>query len=286
MQAKQTQLDAKRAAQRPIYDSAVHTRPWLEELSQVIHYRNLVFQMTRRDILTRYKRSMLGIAWTMITPLGTMLVLTIVFSRAFGNSDPSYAAYVLSGLMPWLFFAQSTNAAIVHLVWGGNLLNRIYIPRTSFAISAIGTALVNLLISLVPLALVSLIVGVPLRWTWLVLPVPILFLVMFALGLGLFISAVAVYFSDIAEMYQVGLTAWLYLSPVIWTENQIPKNFVVWVVRLNPMYHLIQLFRAPIYEGRVPEPLELLIGGAIASITLAIGWFFFTRNADEFAYRL
>lgn len=250
-----------------------------------MRYQHLIVQMVRRDILTRYKRSVIGIGWTMLNPLGTMLVLTIAFSYAFGATQ-GYAAYVLSGLMAWNFYAQTTNAATLHLVWGGSLLKRIYVPRTVFAISAIGTGLVNLMFSIVPLVIVMLATGVPITPRALFFPVPVVFLTMFALGMGLLISTIAVYFADVAEMYQIVLTAWMYLSPVIWPEEILKSTYLIWIKRLNPLYHLIRLFRAPIYEGRIPEWSEILLSGGIALAVLLLGWFIFTKKADEFAYRV
>jgi ABC-type polysaccharide/polyol phosphate export permease len=244
-----------------------------------------VVQFVRRDILTRYKRSVLGVAWTMLNPLGTMLILTIVFSRAFGGG-PEYAAYVLSGLIAWNFFAQTTNASMLHLVWGEGLLKRIYLPRTVFAISAAGTGLVNILLALAPLLLVMLVTGVPIRPAALFLPVPLFFLACFTIGVGLLISAIAVYFADVAEMYQIGLTAWMYLSPVIYPESILPPQYQLWLARLNPMVNLLRLFRAPIYEGVLPDLQLILITGAVSIGTLLLGWLFFTYRADEFAYRI
>jgi ABC-2 type transport system permease protein len=269
-----------------VYDSARRRSAALEELVELFKYRNLVSQLVRRDILTRYKRSVLGVAWTMLNPLGTMLVMTIVFSRVFGNHERGYPAYVLSGFMAWNFFSQTTNAAIINLVWGGGLLNRIYIPRTAFAVSAVGTGLVNMGLSLVPLIFVTIAIGVPIKLPVLLLPIPILLMAMFALGLGLLISTIAIYFADVAEMYQVILTAWMYLSPVIWTDTFIPAKYLVWIARLNPMYGLIKMFRAAIYEGRVPTGNEFLITAGYAIVTLLVGWFVFARKADEFAYRV
>ena len=275
-----------KAKQIPIYDSARQGSPAIEEMRSVLKYRYLIVQLIRRDILTRYKRSSLGVAWTMLNPLGTMLILTIVFSRAFGGSQEGYAAYVLSGLIAWNFFAQSTNAATLHLVWGGSLLKKIYIPRTSFAVSATGTGLINLLLSLIPLLLVMLIIRVPIRWTIIFMPIPILFLAMFALGIGLLISTMAIYYADIAEMYQIFLTAWMYLSPVIWSPEILPEVYRLWITKLNPMYYLIELFRMPIIYGQVPDINLLLISAGIATITLFAGWMFFTSKSDEFAYRV
>ena len=276
----------EKANQIPIYDSANQGSPAVEEMRSVLKYRYLIVQLIRRDILTRYKRSSLGVAWTMLNPLGTMLILTIVFSRAFGGSQEGYAAYVLSGLIAWNFFAQSTNAATLHLVWGGSLLKKIYIPRTSFAVSATGTGLINLLLSIIPLLLVMLIIRVPIRWTIIFMPIPILFLTMFALGIGLLISTMAIYYADIAEMYQIFLTAWMYLSPVIWSPEILPEVYRLWITKLNPMYYLIELFRMPIIYGQVPDINLLLISAGIATFTLFAGWMFFTSKSDEFAYRV
>jgi ABC-type polysaccharide/polyol phosphate export permease len=268
----------------PVYDSSKRGIAALEELREIFKYRNLLFQMVRRDVVTRYKRSILGIAWTMLNPLMTTLILAIVFSQVFGATE-EYAVYVLSGLMPWTFFSQTSSASIVGLLWGGSLIHRIFMPRTVFAVSAIGTGLVNFLLSLVPLFVLILITGVHLTWSVFLTPIAILFLAMFSLGVGLFLSSVAIRFADIADMYQIILTAWFYLSPIIYKEEYLPEQFT-WIVKLNPMYYLINFFRAFVYDGRFPSIEEYLITGGIASISLLFGWIFFSRRADEFAYRI
>jgi ABC-type polysaccharide/polyol phosphate export permease len=276
----------QKAESLQIYDSARQHSAALDELREVLRYRELIVQIVRRDILTRYKRSVLGVAWTMLNPLGIMLVLTIAFSQVFGDTKEGYAAYLLSGLIAWTFFSQTTNAAISHLIWGGGLLKRIYVPRTVFALSAIGTGLVNLTLSILPLVIVMLFTGVPIHWTVIFLPVSMLFLALFALGMGLLISAVAVYFADVAEMYQIVLTAWMYLTPIIYPESLLLDSQYRWVALLNPMYHLVRLFRMPIYDGMIPPLPEILLAAAISLATLLVSWVFFTRKADEFAYRL
>ena len=268
---------------KPYYDSARRMPHALEEIREIGRYRYLLQQLIRRDILTRYKRSVLGVAWTMLNPLGTMIILSIVFSQLFRME--AYSVYILSGLIAWNFFVQSTNAAISGLVWGGGLLQRIYIPRTAFGIAAIGTALVNLLLSLVPLIIVILITGNPLYSSILFLPLSILFLTMFALGVGLTLSTMAVYFPDVSEMYQILLTAWMYLTPIIYPDSIIPENLLP-IFRLNPMYSLVRLFHLPIYEGRLPTFMEILPAALWSIGILLIGWFFFTSKSDEFAYRV
>ncbi len=269
-----------------IYDSAKRGIPAVDELREVINYRNLILQLVRRDVVSRYKRSVLGIAWTMINPLGTMLILTIAFSQILRFNIPGYPAYVLSGLIAWNFFSQTTTASMVNLVWGGQLLRRIYIPRSSFALAAIGTGVINVLLSLGPLLIIMAVVGLPIKPELLFLPVPLLLLLLFSLGVGLIISTWAVYFPDVAEMYQIVLSAWMYLCPIIYSEEMLPEQMKIWLPILNPMWGIIKLFRMPIYDGRLPTWEEFWPSLVISLSILVIGWLLFSLKSDEFAYRI
>lgn len=267
-----------------IYDSARRVSPALEELRGIFQYRDLIFQLVRRDIVTRYKRSVLGIAWTMLQPLGMMVIMTVVFSNLF-QSVAGYPTYILSGLVAWTFFSQTTTAAIYQVVWGGALFRRIYLPHTSFVVSAIGTGMVNLTLSIVPLIVLMLFTGRQLHWSILFIPVAMILLASFALGVGLILSALGVYFPDVVEMYQIVLTAWMYLTPIIYPEEILPETYRFWITNLNPMYHMIRIFRKPIYEGSFPGWGELGIAVILSLSALTIGWLFFSNKADEFAYQ-
>jgi len=269
---------------KPVYDSAANASPALTEIQELKHYRYLLKQLVRRDIVARYKRSFLGVAWTMLNPLGTMLIMTFVFSNLF-KSVQSYPVYILSGLIAWNFFAQGTNAAMSGLVWGGSLMQRIYLPRTIFGVSAIGTALVNLLLSIIPLLVVMLITQTTIHLTFLFLPISILLLTGFALGFGLLLSALAIFFPDVAEMYQILLMAWMYLTPVIYPEEIIPAQFMT-IYRINPMYWMLKMFRMPVYEGVIPTLQDLWPALAWSVGMLIVGWLFFTSRSDEYAYRV
>ena len=268
-----------------VHDSAKRPPLPLEELIELVRYRDLIGQLVRRDIVTRYKRSALGITWTMLNPLGMMLVLTVAFSQVF-RATHAYSAYLLIGLVAWNFFAQTTVTAMRNMVWGGSLIQKIYIPKTVFAVSAIGTGMVNLLLSMVPLAIVIVVNGLPLRPTVLLLPLAFLLLACFALGMGLLLSTMAAYFPDVAEMYEIALTAWMYLTPIIYPEEAIPEHIGIWLFNLNPMYYFVRLFRQALYYDVWPAPERLAVAVAVALIALVIGWVDFTRKADEFAYRI
>ncbi|HZS07226.1 MAG TPA: ABC transporter permease [Blastocatellia bacterium] len=268
-----------------IYDSSRRRSLLVEELFELIRYRDLLVQLIVRNVKTRYKRSVLGIFWTMLNPLLMMTVLAIVFSNIFRIQTKYYAVYVLSGLICWNFFAQTTSAAMSELLWGGSLMNRIYVPRAVFAVSALGTGLVNLVLSMVPLVLIMLVTGVPITVWLLFVPVPMILLSMFALGVGLFLSTLASYFADVLDMFQIILTTWMYLTPIIYPKDVIPEQYR-WLFNLNPMYHLLEVFRAPFYAGWLAGYKTVLAAGTVAVVALLFGWSFFTRRADGLPYRI
>lgn len=269
----------------PIYDSAQKRAPLFDELRELWRYRDLLRQLIARNIKTRYKRSVLGILWTLLNPLLMMIVLTLVFSQVFRFHAVNYPVYALCGLILWNFFAQTTTGAMSEFLWGGSLMNRIYLPRAIFAATALGTGLVNLVLSLIPLLLLMLVTGAPVRAAILFLPVPILLVALFALGVGLFLSTLSVYFSDVVEMYQIVLTAWMYLTPIIYPKEALPQKYL-WLLNLNPFYHLLELFRAPLHAGVLAGPKTLGAAALVAVLAFLLGWWFFAKKADEFAYRI
>jgi ABC-type polysaccharide/polyol phosphate export permease len=269
----------------PVYDSAQIGIPIISELKEAFRFRNFILQLARRDILTRYRRSFLGIAWTMLNPLGMMLVLSLAFSQM-NRGIKGYPAYVLTGYLCWVFFSQTTTAAMVNLVWGGGLLNKVYIPKTSFAIAAIMTGMINASLTLIPLLIVMLFSGVTINLTVLLFPFALLLLAAFSLGTGLLLSTFAVYFPDVAEMYQIILQAWFFLTPVVLNEKQYPAVYSYWIFHLNPMFYMIRIFRVILYEGRLPYLGEISTALVVSVLALLIGFYVFTKKSSEFGYRI
>ncbi len=265
------------------YDSQKRISPAIDELMATLLYRDLIYQLIRRDIVARYKRSVLGVFWTMLQPLGMMFVMALVFSKLFGRIE-GYVAYLLSGLVAWSFFSQTTASAVHQIITGSTLLKRIYIPKTSFSVSSVGTGLVNLILSLIPLVLIMLVIRRPVTWTFFFIPLPILLLAAFSLGMCLILSTLAIQFPDIKEMYQIILQAWVYLTPIMYPQDIIPVAYRHLILYLNPMYYLIEMFRTPIYNGTLPSANIIFGGSAIAITTLVIGWIYYSYQSDKFAY--
>jgi ABC-type polysaccharide/polyol phosphate export permease len=265
-----------------IYDSTKRGPAALEELQAVFHYRDFIAQLVQRDIVARYKRSILGVAWTMLQPLGMMLVISIVFSQIF-NRIEGYSVYLLSGLIAFTFFSQTTNAIIRQMIWGNPLLSKIYIPKTSFALSAIGTGLVNLAFSLIPMMIIMVIAKIPIRLSLFLLPISMILLAAFALGIGLLVSTLALFFPDVSEIFDILVRAWWYLTPIIYPIDIIPNHLQKWLL-LNPMYYFVEIFRFPIYEGTLPALQTLIVSVVSGLVTLLLGWLVFSSKIDEFSY--
>ena len=265
------------------YDSTKSKNPALDEIKEILKFKDLIAQLVRRDIVTRYKRSSLGIIWTMLNPLGTMIIMSIVFSRLF-DVRGAYPAFIITNLVAWNFFAQTTAATLINMIWGSDLFQRIYLPRTSLVISTIGTGIINILFSLVPLAVIYLFTKTPVSETFILLPIAILFLAAFALGFSLILSAIGVFFPDVSEMYPIVLTAWMYLTPIIYPEEMIADVLNGWLLYLNPLYHLIKFFRLVTFDGLYPTTQEFITALVLSFGVLIIGWIFFTRQAKKFAY--
>jgi len=267
------------------YDSAAAHSPSLTELVELFRYRELLSLLVVTIIKTRYKRSTLGALWTLLNPLLNMVVMTIAFSSIFRFSITRYPVYVLSGLIFWNFFAQTTTYAMSAIVWGGSLIKRVYVPRTVFAVATVGNGLVNLGLSLVPLALIMLALKQPVTLAVLFVPVAVLLVAMFSLGVALLMSALAVLFVDVVDMYQIIVQASFFLTPVMYPQEILPAKFI-WYLSFNPLYLLLELFRSPLYLGVLPS-FETIVGGTLCAVgSLLLGWWFFSREADELAYRI
>jgi ABC-type polysaccharide/polyol phosphate export permease len=267
---------------REVYDTNDLPSPFIEELLALVHYRELIFQLISRSVKTRYKRSFLGVAWTMVNPLLTMAVLTLVFSSLFRFPAENYALYVLSGLLLWNFFAQSTTAAMGDLMWSGGLITRVNFPKSVFPIAAVGTGLFNLLLALIPYFAIALILGAKISIAILWLPISILIATIFTLGVAMALSSVVVFFADVLPMYEIVLTAWLYLTPIIYPIDLLPEP-IQSVLRFNPLLPIVEVFRAPLYEGMPPDLSTLAYASAVAIVALVLGWWMFTRKSREFA---
>lgn len=267
------------------YDSAQRPPPFVDEFLQLLRYRDLVLLMAGNILKNRYKRSLLGIFWMLLNPLLQTIVLAVAFGALFKSALPHYPVYLLSGLLAWSFMTQTTQYAMGVMATGSGLLKRIYIPRATYVMAVAGNGLINFLISILPLALIVLVLQHPVSVSWLFLPVSILILAVFTLGLALLLSTASVFFNDSIDIYQIVVQAGFFLTPIMYPPSVLPEALSGWMM-LNPFFLMIELFRTPIYASAVPDLGLIAAAATLACATLLAGWTVFTRQADQLAYRL
>lgn len=248
-------------------------------------HRDLVQMLVVRDLKVRYRRSTIGFLWTMLQPLLTMLVLTTVFSHVFRFDVANYPVYALAGILFWNFFSQSIVSSMNSLRYNANLLTKVPVPKAVFPLATILSGLVNLLLALVPLLAILVVTGHPLHLTLLFLPVAILLAAVFTLGAGLVLSPLAAFFHDIVEMVTVVMMLLLYMTPVFYPVSIVPERFA-WIIRWNPVRVVLDLFREPIYSGRLPSAAHLAVAAALAALSLAVGIAAFRRSSDRIVFYL
>ena len=266
------------------YDSSDRGFPELDELLLLWRYRALVWELVVRDLKIRYKRSVLGIAWTMLAPLLNMVALTLVFSTLLKQQIRNYPAFFMLGSMYWGFFATGTSFAASQTHDANELAKRIFLPRSVFIVSSGGVALVNLVLSFVPLIVILVATRFRFHATSWFLPIAVLLLTAFTLGVGFLIFTLASRFTDIREMYGVLVQTWFFITPIVYAPAIVPARFrfILW---LNPHYYLIQVFRTPVYDGMLPSMKVIGFSAAFSLAMLVVGWSFFCRNIQDYAFR-
>jgi len=264
-----------------LYNTSNQKRSFVRDVRELVQFAPLLANLVQRDLTVRYKRSVLGFFWTMLNPLLLMTILTIVFSTIFRFAVVHYETYFLSAYLVFGFFSQTTVTSMTSLGWNGYLMKRVRVPMTIFPVSITISGLVNLCLACIPLLLIMLVVGAPIRPAMLFLPVAFLIIGVFTLGVSLGLSAMAVYFDDVSQMYQVATIGLMYLTPIIYPMEIIPEEWR-WLIEANPLTQLFRLARVPIYEGSLPS-LELLgVSVLLAVLSLAIGWSIFSRLSPGF----
>ena len=253
----------------------------LAPLRELFTFGEVLQELVKRDLKVRYKRSVLGVLWTMLNPLLMMIITSIVFSSLFRNTITNFPVYVFSGYLVWTFFSQATVSASSSILDSAGLTRKVYVPASLFPLACIAAGLINLALAVIPLCLLMLVTGAPLSWAIIILPFSAVLLGLFAYGVGLVLSAAAVFFRDAVYTYQVVLVAWMYLTPLFYPEQIIPERWRL-LLYLNPVYYMVQLFRQPIYSGILPDALTLIAAILFTVVALGLGWWFFDSSRKRF----
>lgn len=252
-------------------------------IANFMRYKDLLRELVVRDVKVKYKNSILGFLWTLLNPLMMMIVMTVVFSNLFArfSANGNYAMYVISGQVIFSFFSEATSMSMQSIIQSGSLIKKIYIPKYIFPVSRVTSSLVNLLFSMVAVTIVAIATRQTISWTVVFCILSILYVYLFAMGVSLILSALAVFFRDMVHLYSVIIFAWMYWTPVVYPISIIPDNYM-WFFRLNPMMYIVGHFREALLDGKIPT-LQMNLTCIISCVvTLAIGLYVFYKSQDKF----
>ena len=251
----------------------------------VFRYCYLLRKLVQRDFKVRYKASVLGILWSFLNPLLMTFVYLFVFSTIFQSNIPYFIVYLMSGIVLFNYFSEATNLGMQSIIGNAGLITKVYIPKYIFPISKALSSAINMIISLIPLFIMMAITGVQFHKSMLLIPFVIVNIVTFCIGIGLILSAVAVFFRDIQFLWGIMLTVLNFLSPIFYPESIIPIRFIK-VYHMNPMYQYLYFLRT-ITIGGISPTLPSYIYCLLASIvTLGVGTYVFRRMQDRFVLYL
>lgn len=227
-------------------------------------------ELTGREIKRKYARSHLGILWSVLNPLLTMIVMSLIFTTIFKRSIENYPIYYLTGTLIWTLFSTATNSAMTSLVDNKTLLIKVKLPKKTFILSRIYTAMVNFGYSLIAYVLMLAVFKIKVNPAMLLLPIDVALILLFAMGLGYILAIAYVFFADIKYLYGVLLHIWMYLSAIFYPYTSLTpamKN----VVGNNPVYIAIAIARECVMEGKVPGPVVWVKLTAWAAAGIILG---------------
>lgn len=250
-------------------------------LKEFFKYKNLIDELVNRDIKKKYRRSILGILWSMLNPLLMMLITAMVFSNLFRFEIKNFALYLLTGQIIFTFYAESTNFAMGSILENGHLIKKVYVPKYLFPLSRVVSSAVNLLFTLPAMLAIILVTGQMISFKIVFCIIPLVLLFIFCLGMGLFLSALAVYFRDMFHLYGVALTVLNYATQIFYPENIIPAKYQ-WIIYCNPIYYYLKMFREVVYSNQIPDINLIIICLLISVIALIIGIYFFNKKQNDF----
>lgn len=260
---------------------------WVRNIHDLIKYRHAIYNFVLSSLRARYRRSTFGFFWSLLSPLFTMIILSVVFSTIFKNPLANFSVYIFSGLLPWTMILNSMLNGAMGLVLAERYLKKVYIPKTIFPIVIVSVEAINFLLSLLSLFLLAVFLGAQVSWSLFFLPFALLLTALFLLGLVMFVSMVNVYFRDLFHIVQVVFTGLFYLTPIVYPLDFISESsFLYFVIRLNPFMYFVELFHSIIYRAELPNLTTWLICFGLMLVSLCVGSIVFLAKEKDVVYRL
>lgn len=252
-------------------------------IKRLLQYRFLFEELVKRDFKKKYKRTVLGMAWSILSPLLTLLVMSLVFTQFFGRSTPHYTTYLFCGNLVFSYFSESTGQGMTSLMGNAGIFSKVNVPKYLFLLSKNVQTLINFGLTLCVFFLFCALDGITFTWKLIFLLYPIICLVFFNIGVGLVLSAFFVFFRDIQYLWSVFTQLLMYMSAIFYTidnYNPMVQNLFL----LNPVYLFIRYFRKIVIDGTIPTIWFHLLMLAYVLIVLLLGGWMYKKYNSRFLY--
>jgi len=254
-----------------------------EMLHEQFQYRELLFQMTKRDLMLRYKQSVMGFGWAIFMPLINTVVFTVILNRAVPiETGMPYPLFAFTGLLVWNFFASSLKFAVNSMTTNVSLVTKVYFPREIFPFSAVIVCLVDFAVASLVLVVLMVWYHVVPTWQILWLPAVLLIHVFFTTGVALILSMSNLFYRDVKYLFEIVVTVWMFATSVLYPVDKI-GGIMGAVMRLNPMTPIVDAYRDVLIRGRNPFTPDLAVAAAVSFVILALSWLYFHRAEFQFA---
>lgn len=248
-------------------------------------YGFLIKQLVSRDFKTKYKRSVLGMFWSFLNPLLTMLVQYIVFSTLFKSDIDNFPVYLISGTIFFSFFTEAVGMGMTSITGNASLIKKVYMPKYIYPVSRVLSSLINFVLAIMPLFIVMLATGATFSPALLLLIFDVICLLGFVIGMSLLMTTAMTFFQDTQFLWNVVSMMWMYLTPIFYPESIIPVEFLT-AYHMNPMYQYITFARICILDGISPEPMAYLWCILSSAVVLLLGIWVFKKHQDQFIMQL
>lgn len=246
-------------------------------------FRFLLEELTKRDFTVKYKRSVLGVFWSVLSPLLTLFVMRMVFTRFFGARIEHYTTYLFAGNLVFQYFNEATNQGMTALVYNKGIFSKVNVPKYIFVLSSNASSFINFTVSFAVFLLFAALDGIVFHWGMLALIYPIICLVVFNVGVSLILSALYLFFADMKYLYTIFTMLLMYVSAVFYSVDDFPLH-VQRLFLANPIYAYIKFIRIVVIDGTLPSGLFMLVMALYALIALGLGMWIYKKYNQRFMY--
>ena len=246
-----------------------------------MHYRFLLMELVKKGIRLKYRRSYLGIVWSLLEPLLTMIVLTIVFGTLYGNTDKTFPIYILTGRLLYTYYSNSTKVALKTIRANSGMIKKVYVPKYLYPLASILYNYVIFLISLIVLALVSAVLGIKPTIYMVQIPVALILILLLSYGSGMILATIGVFFRDMEYLWSVALMLVMYTCAIFYYPSRLLKSGFAWILKYNPLYCVIDIFRSAMF-GEMMNIHYFAYALGFSIVTIIVGVVFFKKKQDRF----